>query len=84
MLNKIFAGGLFVLGLTGLFVSMLGEMTTLGDYKSVPPRSWEQFDLQLVKETLDLASLQNKLHFLTNQPTNQPTNHRTRKNVDFL
>jgi len=48
-------------------------MTALGDYKSASPRSWEQFDLHLVKETPDLASLQSKLHFLTNQPTNQPT-----------
>lgn len=64
---------LIFLGLTGLLVSLLGEVTTLGQYKSLSPRTWEQFDQQLVIETPDFVSLQKKLNFLINQSTSQPS-----------
>ena len=69
---RIVSISLMVLGVLGLSVTFLGEITALGDYKSSPPRSWEKFDPQLVLETPSLVSLQNKIDSLTNQPTNQP------------
>ena len=66
-MRKIFSASLIILGGMGLLVSFLGEVTSLGNYESAPPRDWEQFDPQLVQETPDLASLQRKVNFLTKQ-----------------
>jgi len=65
--QKVIASSLILLGLVGLLLSLLGEMTSLGDYKSFAPREWEEFNPELVVETPDLVSLQQKAHFLVNQ-----------------
>lgn len=77
---KVISISLIVLGILGLSVSFLGKVTTLGDYKSAPPRSWEAVDPQLVLETPTLALLQAKVDLLTNQPTT----YRSRKDADSL
>ena len=56
MLKKVLSSSLLILGVLGLSVSLLGEFTSLGDYKSSEPRNWEKFDPQLVIETPDLDS----------------------------
>lgn len=70
MLVKKISVGLIVLGAAGLLVSLLGEVTSLGQYQNSPPRSWEQFDKQLVLETPDLGTLLKRSNALTkNLPT---------------
>jgi len=81
MLRKVLSNSLLVLGAFGLVISLLGEFTSLGKYESALPRSWEQFDPQLVIETPDLASLHRKVNALTNKPTNQQTNKLTNQPI---
>lgn len=69
---QLFSGSLIFLGLLGLLVSLLGEVTTLGEYKSLPPSTWEKFDQELVIETPNLILLEEKIsssltHGLTEQ-----------------
>jgi hypothetical protein len=64
---RIFSGSLFVFGVVGLLVTLLGEITTLGKYRSMPPRSWEQYDEKLVLETSDIDLLEKKLDSLISQ-----------------
>jgi hypothetical protein len=58
---------LIFLGVIGLLVSLLGEITVLGKYKSLPPNSWENFDQQLMIATPDLISLENRANSFINQ-----------------
>jgi len=71
MLKKVLSSSLLILGVLGLSVSLLGEFTSLGDYKSSEPRNWEKFDPQLVIETPDLDSLHRKVNSLIKQSSNQ-------------
>ena len=71
MLKKVLSSGLLILGVFGLSVSLLGEFTSLGDYKSSEPRNWEKFDPQLVIETPNLDSLHKKVNSLIKQSSNQ-------------
>ena len=69
---QLFSGSLIFLGLLGLLVSLLGEVTTLGEYKSLSPSTWEKFDQELVIETPNLILLEEKIsssltHGLTEQ-----------------
>jgi hypothetical protein len=45
------------LGASLLIISVLGQWTGLGNYKSAPPRPGERFDPELVKQTPNLDSL---------------------------
>ncbi|MBV1915544.1 MAG: transglutaminase-like domain-containing protein [Pseudomonadales bacterium] len=71
MYKNVVSAGLLIFGLAGMFVSILGVVTSLGEYNSAPPRSWEQFDLQLVNETPDFASLQKRVRLLTDESLNE-------------
>lgn len=67
----VFPDSLIALGLIGLLISLLGEITTLGQYKNLPPRTWEKFDQQLVIETPDFISLRKKSNSLASQATTE-------------
>lgn len=71
MFTKSISNGLFIAGLIGLIISILGETTTLGNYKSSGPRSWEKFDTKLVNKTPDFLSLQKETRLLTNHTTSE-------------
>ena len=74
MRNRFFSVALIFLGLTGLMVSLLGEITPLGDYKNLPPQSWDRFDPQLVVATPDFNSLKKHAQLLlTEQQSNRAT-----------
>lgn len=70
MLKNLFSGGFIIFGVLGLVVSLLGEVTSLGNYASLPPQSWEKFDSQLVSETPDLILLTDKLSALLQSSQN--------------
>ena len=71
MYKRVVSTGLLIFGLAALLASLLGEVTSLGKYKSAPSRSWEQFDSQMVRETPDLPSLQNRVNLLTSKSVNE-------------
>lgn len=50
-----------ILGAVTLALSLLGDMSPLGDYKSFPPRAWEKFDKKLAAETSTIALLKSKI-----------------------
>jgi len=39
----------FLIGIILTAISLLGQFTDLGNYKSVAPRSWEKFDIDLIQ-----------------------------------
>jgi hypothetical protein len=56
--QKRWPGWLMIsIGTALLIVTGVGQWTDRGGYHSVPPRSWERFDQELVKRTPDLPSL---------------------------
>ena len=56
--QKRWPGWLMIsIGTALLIVTGAGQWTDMGGYHSVPPRSWERFDQELVKQTPDLPSL---------------------------
>ena len=65
--GDLFFLSLIVFGVALLLFSLLGEKTSLGHYDSAPPRTWEEFNQQLLKETPDLTSMQKKLTLAVSQ-----------------
>ena len=58
---RAFSFSLILLGLLGLLLSILGEVTKLGEYQSFPQREWEQFDPNSVTELPNIVAMKNKI-----------------------
>lgn len=58
---RVFPFSLILLGLLGLLLSILGEVTKLGEYPSFPQREWEQFDPDSVTELPNIVAMKNKI-----------------------
>ena len=56
------------LGLILLIISLLGQWTQIGSYKNTPPRPWESFNEELLRQITNFDSLFNEAEKKTTKP----------------